>query len=157
MSKEFSNYFKNLTDNFIILRKNKKKHIYRIKDGFINFDLDLKKTNCPICKTVSTCNLKKCNHIYKLYQNEYNVPYEKLQFLWINDNYLRILENKEIIVQSKDTECSICLEDCYNEIKIKHCLECGKFNHINCLTKANSLDECLNCKQDGLPGWLKIK
>ena len=159
MSKEFYNYYKNLLDNFTILRKNNKKHIYRIKDGILHFDIDLKKAECSMCKNVKTCNLKKCVHIYKLFQNIYSVPYNYLQFLWINDNYLKVLKNEEIIIQSSDTECSICLEDAgldgYNENKIKHCLDCGRFYHYKCLSKANIDKECLNCKENGLPDWLK--
>ena len=51
-----------------------------------------------MCKNVATCNLKKGVHIYKIFQNIYDVPYNYLQFLWINDNYLKVLKNEEIIM-----------------------------------------------------------
>ena len=86
----------------------------------------------------------------------YNVPFEHLQFLWTNNNYLKILKEEPMEIQSNDIECPICLDEVdykYNS-KILHCLDCGKFYHINCLNKSNKGIVCLNCTNNWLPEWM---
>lgn len=161
MSKEFCDYMNNLNGNFTITKIDSKKQICYIKDGFINFSIKLKKSTCPICPSSNSCCLKKCIHLYKIYLDSYNVPFNKLQFLWINDNHLRVLKKEEMIILPNDVECPICLDDAgsvdYNPRKVFHCLDCGKFFHINCLTKAKKGKVCLNCTSNGMPDWMNGK
>ena len=127
----------------------------------MTFIVDLKNNNCSLCNNVSTCSLKKCIHIYKLYCEVYNVDINKLQFLWINDNFKKIKNNEEIIIQPNDIECPICLDDAglegYNESKVIHCLDCGKFYHNKCLEKNKKGMKCLVCTNNWLPDWLDSK
>lgn len=159
MSKEFKNYLSQRIIDFNIIKKNKKNHKFKVNEGYFTFEIDLKKTSCLKCNNNNGCSLKKCYHIYKIYNSIYNIPFEKLQFLWINDNYLKVLDNKEIEIQPPDIECPICLEDAgsndYNPNKVIHCLDCGKFYHINCLNKTKKGIVCLNCTNNWLPDWMK--
>ena len=83
-----------------------------------------------------------------------------MQYLWINDNYLKILNKEEPIIQSNDIECPICLDDAglenYDKYNVIHCLDCGKFYHVKCLKNAKKGIQCLICTSNWLPDWLKI-
>ena len=158
MSKEFYEYMDGFKDDFIINKKHKKKHKYSIKKGFINFNINLINPDCPFCDKSSTCSLKKCIHIYKIYNTVYNVPRDKLVFLWINDNYLKVLNNEKMVILPDDIECPICLENAgfnnYIKNKTIHCLDCGKFYHTKCLDKTKKGKVCLICTNNWLPEWL---
>ena len=164
MSKEFRDYLNNMTTNFIILKQNKSNTVFTMKEGFVKFVVDIKKLSCTFCKEVKECSLKKCKHIYFIYSNVYNVDYHDLQFLWVNDNYKRIIKSEEIKLEDEDTCCMVCLEDASNKNinfdKIKHCLDCGKFYHLKCLKnikKENNEIKCLMCTNNWKPEWMKIK
>ena len=160
MSKEFIEHIKNINGNISIVKKDFKKLKFKIKEGFTTFIVDLKNNECSFCEKVSSCSLKKCVHIYKLYYELYKLNAEDLQFLWINDNYKKVKNNEEMIIQSTDIECPICLDDAggnkYNKSKVIHCLDCGKFYHINCLEKAKKGIKCLICTNNWLPNWLEV-
>jgi|TARA_B100000524_G_scaffold237794_1_gene126767 hypothetical protein len=159
MSKEFKNFIKKKESNFISIKNNKKKHIYKIKDGYFTFDINLENPSCILCNSSKGCSLKKCYHLYKLLNLHYNISFDNLQFLWINDNYIKALNNQKLEIQSIDLECPICLEiawsEKYNPNKTIHCLDCGKFYHIDCLNKTKKGIVCLNCNNDWLPQWMK--
>tara|TARA_B100000927_G_C16285980_1_gene397499 strand:+ start:242 stop:727 length:486 start_codon:yes stop_codon:yes gene_type:complete len=161
MSKEFCDYINNLNYNFIITRQDTKKHKFSLKQGIINFKIDLKNGICPICPKINICSLKKCAHLYKIFEEVYNVPFEKLQYLWTNDNYKKVLNKEEMIILDNDIECPICLEDAgkigYDRHKVIHCLDCGKFAHSKCLIKSNRGIKCLICTSNWLPDWLNGK
>ena len=161
MSKEFVDYINGFKDNSIIIRENSKKHKFKLKEGIITFDIDLKNINCVMCKNVNTCSLKKCIHIYKIYEKVYKVPFNNLQFLWTNNNYLKVLKGEDMEILPNDIECPICLDDVgtqnYNYNKIIHCLDCGKFYHKLCLSKSNKGIVCLNCTNNWLPNWMNNK
>lgn len=168
ITNEFNNYYKDFKFNFTILKKDKKRHVYTLKEGVITFKVYLKEITCTLCNSIgssiNTCNLKKCKHIYYIYQKLYNVPYEELIYLWINNNHINILNNEKMVILDKDIECSICLEDAggkyYNSEKIIHCLECGNFQHRLCLDKVKKQKKsneivCINCYTNWLPNWMK--
>jgi hypothetical protein len=161
MSKEFINYINGHKDKSIITRENLKKHKFKLTEGIMTFDVDLKLLNCVLCKNVNTCSLKKCIHIYKLFEIVYKVPFDKLQYLWSNNNYLKVLNGEDMEILSNDVECPICLDDAgldsYRENKVIHCLVCGKFYHTNCLRKSNKGIVCLNCTNNWLPDWMNNK
>ena len=58
MSKEFINYIDGFKDKSIITRENLKKHKFKLREGIMTFDVDLKHLNCILCKNVNTCSLK---------------------------------------------------------------------------------------------------
>lgn len=163
MSNEFTKYLSELSfSNISILPNKKKKFIktinnqqistkYHIKDGYINFDINLKEPKCRICKDVPFCSLKKCKHLIKLYQNVFNLSNYHLQFIWMNNNTTNLINGKPIEIKEADLECPICLDsvdlntnNIYNLDKIYHCLDCGKFYHKKCMIMAKS-NKCLNC------------
>lgn len=163
MSNEFTKYLSGLSFNNISIIPNKKKRYtkiinnqpistrYHIKDGFINFDINLKDPKCIICKDVPLCGLKKCKHLIKLYQSVFDLSDYDLQFIWMNNNTNNLLEGKPIEIKEADLECPICLDivnlntkNSYSLDKINHCLDCGKFYHRKCMIKAKA-NKCLNC------------
>jgi hypothetical protein len=141
MSYQFYNYFNSIKKPLNVIKINKKKHIYYLKEGIINFSVKLKQLDCQLCSKKKECDLKKCNHIYQLFNEYYNIDEYLLQFLFINDNYKKALKNEELNIDEKDLECPICLEN--TEIikrpnnKIINCLNCNKFYHNKCLNKTN--------------------
>ena len=150
MSNDFTKYLSGLSFNNISIIPNKKKRYtkiinnkpistrYHIKDGFINFDINLKDPKCIICKDVPLCSLKKCKHLIKLYD---------LQFIWMNNNTNNLLEGGSLEIKETDLECPICLDIVnlnHSLDKINHCLDCGKFYHRKCMIKAKA-NKCLNC------------
>ena len=141
MSYQFYEYYNSIKKPLNIIKINKKKHIYFLKEGIINFSVKLKQLDCQLCSKKKECDLKKCNHIYQLFNQYYNINEYLLQFLFINDNYKKALKNEELIIEEKDLECPICLEN--TEIinkpdnKIINCLNCNKFYHRKCLNKTN--------------------
>jgi len=150
MSEQFLKYYKSIKKNFYIIKKNNNKKIYKIRDGRIVFSVDLKNIKCGLCDNTSLCELKKCNHIYQLFNTEFNVPEEKLEFLWKNDNHARVLDGEEIVLKEEDLDCVICLEFVFDKNSYKKricCLNCGKYYHHKCLNRCNKF-ECLNCKND---------
>ena len=150
MSKDFINYYYKNKKNFNIVKENKKKDNYMLKEGIFKFNVNLKKLTCGLCKTKNLCHLKKCHHIYQLYNTIYQIPINSLEFLWKNDNYINVLKGKEIVINEKDTECVICLDDVFetgNYDKITTCLSCGKYYHTKCLRRCKKFI-CLNCKKD---------
>jgi len=158
MSNEFNTYLNISNNNFIILKVNKKKTIFTIKDGYFKFKVDLKNLSCTFCKNVSECSLKKCKHIYYIYSKEFKISKYLLQFLWVNNNYINILEGKDMVIEEDDTHCPVCLDDsskeCSNFDKIVHCLDCGKFYHKNCLMKTKKKLVCLICGNNWKPNWM---
>ena len=134
-------------------------HTFKIKEGLVTFNVNLKNIDCSFCEKVKFCNLKKCIHIYKIYHEIYGIPINMLQFLWTNNNYLRVLNDEKMIVKDIDTECLICLEDAgytdYNPYKAIHCLDCGIFTHRKCLERSDKGIVCLNCLNDWIPKWMK--
>lgn len=156
MSNEFNNYLTKIHKNFTLVKKDFKKHKFTLKEGFITFTVDLKNINCSMCNTkdLNICSLKKCSHIYRLFNELYNVPNDKLHFLWLNDNYKSILEKKEMTITDNDIECPICYEDATIKKNI-HCLDCGKFYHVKCLEKSKKGIVCLICTNNWKPDWLK--
>ena len=106
MSNEFNNYLTKIHKNFTLVKKDFKKHKFTLKEGFITFTVDLKNINCSMCNTkdLNICSLKKCSHIYRLFNELYNVPNDKLHFLWLNDNYKSILEKSPLEIAAKKHE-----------------------------------------------------
>ena len=171
MSKEFNDYLNNCIksfNKFKILKKNKNKTIYTLSEGMgmfqMKFIVNIKELSCTMCsKSVKECSLKKCKHIYYIFLHEYNISKHNLQFLWINDNYLKVIDKKEMIFEDEDINCPICLDDSTSHNidfnKIIHCLDCGKFYHTKCL-KAACKDKkeikCLICTNNWKPDWMKI-
>ena len=158
MSKEFCEHIDKLNSNIIILRKDFKKLKFKIKEGFTTFIVDLKKNECSFCNKVSSCSLKKCIHIYKLYYELYQLDINELQFLWVNDNDKKVKNKEDMVILSDDIECPICFDDAgtkgYNKLKVIHCLDCGKFYHNKCLEKSKKGIKCLVCTNNWLPDWL---
>lgn len=148
MSYQFYKYYNDIKKNFNILKENKSKTIFTIKENNFKFKVDLKKLTCTVCPKKKLCEIKKCNHIYQLYSKYYDISDILLPFLWINDNYLKILNNKEMIIQEKDIECPICLDNT-DIIKkanknIIHCLNCNKYYHKKCINKLKK-NKCPTC------------
>ena len=144
----FYNYLNQLKLSGITI-KQKTKYIYTIKDGYYNFNINLKKLNCFLCKNYKTCSLKKCKHIYLILFKFFKLSNAELMFLWINDNFKNIIEQKEMVIKIQDLECLICIDNVfkkYTKIKqIIHCLNCGKFFHQKCYQKTFS-NKCVNCQ-----------
>jgi hypothetical protein len=148
MSYQFHLYYNDIKKQFIVLKENKSKTIFTLKENNFKFKVNLEKLTCTMCSKKRLSEIKKCNHIYQLYHQYYNISILLLPFLWINDNYLKVLNNKEIEINDKDTECLICLEN--TEIinkpnkKIIHCLNCNKYYHSKCINKIKN-KKCQNC------------
>lgn len=148
MSYQFYKYYNNIKKNFIILKENKSKTLFTLKENNLKFKVDLKNVTCTMCSKKKLCDIKKCIHIYDLYHKYYNVSDILLPFLWLNDNYLNIINNKKIIINEKDTECPICLDS--TEIikkanrNIIHCLNCNKYYHKKCINKLKN-KTCPTC------------
>ena len=148
MSQQFYDYYNFIKKGFDILKSNKTKTIFRIKQHYYIFNVDLKNIKCDWCKDLPLCNLKKCYHIYHLYEKIYKISPFDLEFLWKNDNYLKVIVGEDILFDEKDTECMICLEDTFPDYtKLYCCLNCGTYYHIKCLRKMKK-SKCLNCCND---------
>mgnify|MGYP006095307667 FL=1 len=150
MSKDFIDYYYKNKKNFTITKKDKNKCIFILKEGLFKFKVNLKNLTCSFCKTTKLCNLKKCNHIYQLFNIIYNVPVDLLEFLWKNNNSNRILNGEELKIYENDTECMICLDDIFkncNYNKVTSCLLCGKYYHTKCLRRCKEFI-CLNCNNN---------
>tara|TARA_B100001287_G_C22538729_1_gene461047 strand:- start:374 stop:856 length:483 start_codon:yes stop_codon:yes gene_type:complete len=160
MSNEFKNYINDMKMNLLILKTNKNKTIYTMKEGFFKFTVDIKNLKCSYCNEVKKCSLKKCKHLYYIFKNIYNINTHKLQFLWMNDNHNNVIKGKELVFEEDDINCPICLEDASSENinfnKVIHCLDCGKFYHKDCLKKAKGEYVCLICTNNWKPDWLKM-
>ena len=169
MSKEFNDYINSCIVNFNkfkILKKNKKNTVYTMAEGIgmfqMKFNVNVKELSCTMCKSVKECSLKKCRHLYYIFYNDYGVQKYDLQFLWINDNYKRVLEGEKMIFEEDDLNCPVCLDDstsCFLDFnKITHCLDCGKFYHTKCLKEAcknKNEVKCLICTNNWKPEWMK--
>ncbi len=148
MSYQFHIYYQKIKKDFLIIKENKSKTIFTLKEKNFKFKVNLKDVTCSMCHIKRLSEIKKCNHIYQLYNKYYNISILLLPFLWINDNHYKVLNHQEIEINEIDTECPICLED--TEIvqkankKIIHCLNCNKYYHKKCINKMKG-NKCLTC------------
>ena len=87
----------------------------------------------------------------------YNI--KDLYYLWKNDNYSKLKIDKNIHVNSNDSnysfdyspdECIFCLQPInYNESDkyVSQCLNCGICYHDKCHRRYDK-NECINCKEE---------
>ena len=148
MSYQFYLYYNSINKPFTILKENKSKTKFTLKQNNYKFKVDLKKIQCTMCPNKMNCQVKKCFHIYELFSKYFQISNELLPFLWVNDNHLNAINNQPLDIQDKDLECPICLEstDIINtpNKKITHCLECNKYYHQKCINKTKK-SVCPNC------------
>ena len=148
MSYQFYIYYNEIKKNFIVLKEKKSKTVFTLKENNFKFKVNLKNLTCSMCSKKRLSEIKKCNHIYQLYNQYYDISILLLPFLWINDNHHKVLNHKDIEINEKDTECPICLED--TEIikkankNIIHCLNCNKYYHKKCINKMKG-NKCPTC------------
>ena len=139
MSFQFYKYYNNIKKEFMIIKENKSKTVFTIKENNFKFKVNLKNVTCTMCTKKKLCEIKKCNHIYQLFNKYYNISDILLPFLWINNNHLKIINKENIQIDEKDIECPICLDS--TEIikkanrNIIHCLNCNKYYHKKCVNK----------------------
>ena len=153
MSNELYNYIDSIWKSISRLKiLKKKKTKYFIKDGMINFSLDLlNDTHCVMCKSkINDCSLKKCHHIYYLLIKIYKLNIEDLTFIFKNNNIKNIC-NKKFLIEDEDKSCPICLEDCLenriNYNSLYQCLNCSQLFHKKCLKKYHS-EKCPMCQNN---------
>ena len=148
MSYQFYLYYNSIKKPFMILKENKSKTLFTLKEKNFKFKVNLKEVTCTMCPKTKLCDIKKCYHIYELFRKYYNISEELLPFLWINNNHIKLLENDKLQIDENDIECPICLEttdiiDKPNK-KIVQCLNCNKYYHSKCINKIKNTI-CQNC------------
>ena len=113
MSDIFYRYYINLKNDFnkITITKMKKNKIF-IKDGFLILNYDLNDlTKCSLCGSFNECDYRKCKHIYFILSNYHNLDFYDIFYIWKNDNYKNLLNNKKF--DYKLEECGFCLDTIY--------------------------------------------
>lgn len=152
MSIQLYNYINSISKNIKSIKiQGKNKNIFRIKDGYFSFTIDLlKDKKCIMCKNkINNCSLKKCKHLYAILLNSLKVPLDDISFLFLNNNLEKVVNRDEIIIKEEDFECPVCLENTSNDQynKLFQCLNCSKFYHSKCIRKCNT-NKCLMCKSE---------
>tara|TARA_B110000858_G_C17770759_1_gene459471 strand:- start:95 stop:559 length:465 start_codon:yes stop_codon:yes gene_type:complete len=139
MSYQFYLYYNSIKKPFIILKENKSKTQFTLKEKHFKFKVNLKEITCTLCPKKKLCDIKKCYHIYELFRKYYNVSEDLLPFLWINNNHINLLKNDKLQIDENDIECPICLESTYiinkPNKKIIQCMNCNKYYHSKCINK----------------------
>ena len=141
MNDIFYNYYIKKIDDVKHITITKKKNALNVKDGLITFSLKTL-NECTICGFFNLCDYRKCNHIYAVLINHYKLSYNDLFYLWKNDNYENLINNKPFDYSPE--ECTICLDVINYKNKYVHCLNCGICYHSKCINRCKDT-KCLNC------------
>ena len=152
-------FYSKLNNIIMIVGRKDKKNIFKLKEGFIKFQVEFKKDsiNCNLCKNPKLCSLKKCRHVYFLLINHFKLDIYQMSLLWKDGNWEKFYENHEIEDDYTKEECGVCLDEIEKNGKIRfdsiyQCLDCGNFSHHKCLRKVKE-DHCLFCYKSSNPSF----
>ena len=138
----FINYYNSIISKIKNIELKRCKNIIFLKDGFINFKIDLNKIEyCPMCGKFNHCDYKKCHHIYAILIKYFNLDFNSLLFIWKHDNYHKLLKNEKLSYLKDECCICLCMVDVSNNIL---CLNCGNVYHYRCLNSLKN-KKCLNC------------
>lgn len=143
MSDIFYKFYLNMLENIKFIHIKKGKNKLFLQDGLFKIKFD-NLTNCTTCGKFTQCEYTKCKHIYAILIKEYKLNFHDLFFLWKNNNFHNLIENKEFDYTPED--CNFCLEqiDYTKNRTYTQCLKCGCCYHIKCLRQYDKI-VCINC------------
>jgi len=129
---------------------------YHVRDGFVNYVVNIDRLNCP-CKTTKIL----CKHIIHVLRIIYLLDFDTIEFFHkLSDHFFLNIKNKSTIneilkkilySEILGDDCAICMNSLISKCDVlSECVLCTKYCHKKCIQKwmdknKNTQVQCVYC------------